>query len=508
MTNGKSDLNRDKITAKRLKIIRDVYNVTQEELLEVDGWRDIVGLTSDRGVRKWEAKGIPQKRISKVAKCFHLEPALLISSEEFMPDEKFQKIVESRKDKFDIDIKKINQELLESVVQKELGVGYPLLNDIKNELKKLINPILENLQGQKLLGIDNNITNDKKKVFGQYSKAVDKTKTVSELKISLEFLNKSIKLNGKYEDAYLARGIIYLANNNITNAQKDFRKVIELDQSRGIAHHYLTGTVIDEQTKAAIVLFFNRLMGTDPGNDLIDSEESGISFFDIDAKKNLQSLDQLIEIDKNLLPAYVMRAYIRLFVTYEIPGARKDFEKAVDIGKELFEINNDRIIGYYLKLAVLGNAFLSLFIKRYNDAMNFFDVAIEKMEKREPKIYYYYFRGNTLLKLNRYNEAIKDFSEVIEENKNDGYMRLSFFSRGVTLFKIDQYHDGIRDFRKIIESKKKEFFHLDFLISVILKEEIANALKIITENNEELFEDRSEFKELYELLNEFGLGSV
>jgi hypothetical protein len=82
-----------------------------------------------------------------------------------------------------------------------------------------------------------------------------------------------------------------------------------------------------------------------------------------------------------------MRAYIRLFVTYEIPGARKDFEKAVDIGKELFEINNDRIIGYYLKLAVLGNAFLFLFIKRYNDAMNFFDVAIEKMEEREPKIY-------------------------------------------------------------------------------------------------------------------------
>ncbi len=66
---------RNKLAGQRLKIAREAYALTQEDLPDyLEGWKKNVNIFDTKTIGVWEREGVPNKKITLVAECFKIEP--------------------------------------------------------------------------------------------------------------------------------------------------------------------------------------------------------------------------------------------------------------------------------------------------------------------------------------------------------------------------------------------------------------------------------------------------
>lgn len=83
------------IAGRRLRIAREILSETQESIVGLPNWKDIVDIYNPRTIGAWETKGVPENRLGKLADFFNIDPSLFYKED--IKDENFREIVGLRK---------------------------------------------------------------------------------------------------------------------------------------------------------------------------------------------------------------------------------------------------------------------------------------------------------------------------------------------------------------------------------------------------------------------------
>ncbi|EAY26656.1 tetratricopeptide repeat protein [Microscilla marina] len=185
-------------------------------------------------------------------------------------------------------------------------------------------------------------------------------------------LDKVLRLNDRYVEAYLAKGNIHLFRKNYDLALIDFTKAIRLDSSN---HHAFSGSGVAYQKLGKYT-------------------------------KALTEFNKAIALNKEAY-LYAERGDIyRLLGKHE--EALRDYDQSIALGNNNFT-------------PFEGKAFTLLSLKEYDKALAMFKLTLTKKIPADNKIYTYNNIGHTYYKMGKYAEALKHINYSLSKNNKNSY---------------------------------------------------------------------------------------
>lgn len=243
----------------------------------------------------------------------------------------------------------------------------------------------------------------------------------------------AIEHNPFITDAYELRGVTRQNLGKIKEAIEDYDKVLSmLPENRGILFNKALALEELKEYDAAKEAF-DELIRKHPRFDSGYLGRAKMYLATKDTTAAINDIDKALEINKNAVNAYVMRADIAI-------NSHKDYQQALNDMNEAIKLQ-PRYAGYFI-----NRAFLRHQTDDYYGAMSDYDYAVQL----DPlNIVALYNRALLRAEVHDYNRAIDDLNQVIALSPND-YRTL--YNRSIVLKEKGDYKDALRDVNKVIEA--------------------------------------------------------
>lgn len=245
--------------------------------------------------------------------------------------------------------------------------------------------------------------------------------------------SKALELNPFLTDAWEARGVARQNLGRDRDAIDDYRHALELlPRNRQIMFNM---AIAQQQTKsyeeadstyAELLRYYPNFANGYLGRARLRLEQA-------DTVAASSDIDKALELNRNSLNAYVMRADIAINSNGDYSSALADMNEAVKL--------QPRLAGLYI-----NRAFLRYHLDDYFGAMADYDYAIEL----EPlNVTALFNRGLLLAEVSANDRALNDFSKVLSLNPDD-YRAL--YNRAVIYGKKGEYAAATGDINRVIEA--------------------------------------------------------
>ena len=284
--------------------------------------------------------------------------------------------------------------------------------------------------------------------------------------LSIQYFNQVIQAKPYLAQPYFFRAIAKLNLEDYAGAQEDATLAIDRNpfitdayEVRGVARQNLGNTegAIEDYDKALSMLpenkgiLFNKALAEEELKHYDKAEECYAALlkahprFDSgyigrarlhlaqgDTVSAMNDLDHAIELNKNAINAYVIRADIAI-------KREKDYQRALDDMNEAIKLQ-PHYAGFFI-----NRAFLRYNLDDYFGAMADYDYALTL----DPMNAVAYFnRGLLLAEVHDNDRAIQDFTKVLQFNKDD-YRAL--FNRAMLYQQTNNFKLALADINKVVE---------------------------------------------------------
>ena len=247
---------------------------------------------------------------------------------------------------------------------------------------------------------------------------------------------QAIERNPFIVDAYQVRGIARQNLRNFEGAIADYTEGLRLSPEEKI---FLMNRAVcldevgrfDESQQS-----FDELLRLDPKND---RAYLGLAHLDLSRRDTTAALEHLshsLELSKNNVGAYVLRAEILMRAREDYAAALADMDEAIKL--------EPNFAGYFV-----NRAFMRYKLDDYFGAMADHDYAISI----DPSsIEAHFNRGLLHAEVGENNKAIDDFTTVLEA-EDDNFMAL--YNRALLYFNTGQYHKAVADYDRVLAKYPK-----------------------------------------------------
>lgn len=336
----------------------------------------------------------------------------------------------------------VDTSMLEERVRKQLQDRTHLtqLKDTQKREKELLQKVAQLEEENRNLTAKNQSTEKLKKEFQKTSQgltAVDWFNKTSALwvggkftdpKKTIEFLNKAIKLQPDYANAYISRGNAYINLGQHKQAIEDYNKAISLQadnvygyNNRGAAYNKL-----GQQQRA--IEDYNKAIRLQP-DDAVVYHNRGLAYNNLGQYQlAIEDYNDALRLQPDLVETYGSRALAYLNLD-QYQFAIDDFNKSIRLKP------NDAF-------PYVNRGFAYNKLGKYQLAIDDFNKAIRL---KADLAMAYVNRGCAYSALEQYQVAIKDFNEAIRLQPD---LALAYMSRGAVYLNNENNKFGCRDLQK------------------------------------------------------------
>lgn len=252
----------------------------------------------------------------------------------------------------------------------------------------------------------------------------------------------AIERNPFITDAYEVRGVALQNMGKLEEAVADYDKALSLlPENKGILFNK---ALAEEELKNydTAQKCYSQLLKAHPRFDSGYIGRARLYLAQGDTISALADLDKAIELNKNAINAYVIRADISI-------KREKDYERALEDMNEAIKLQ-PHYAGFFI-----NRAFLRYNLDDYFGAMADYDYAISL----DPtNVVAYFNRGLLLAEVHGNDRAIQDFTKVLQLNTDD-YRAL--LNRSRLYEETGNYNLAIEDLNKVI-ARFPDFYGLYF----------------------------------------------
>lgn len=252
----------------------------------------------------------------------------------------------------------------------------------------------------------------------------------------------AIERNPFITDAYEVRGVALQNMGRLEEAVADYDKALSmLPENKGILFNK---ALAEEELKNYDIAqeCYTQLLKAHPRFDSGYIGRARLYLAQCDTVSALADLDKAIELNKNAINAYVIRADISI-------KREKDYQRALEDMNEAIKLQ-PHYAGFFI-----NRAFLRYNLDDYFGAMADYDYAISL----DPtNVVAYFNRGLLLAEVHGNDRAIQDFSKVLQINADD-YRAL--LNRSLLYEETGNYKLAIEDINKVI-NQFPDFYGLYF----------------------------------------------
>lgn len=246
-------------------------------------------------------------------------------------------------------------------------------------------------------------------------------------------VSTAIEHNPFITDAYELRGVTRQNLGKIKEAVEDYDKALSiLPENRGILFNKaLALEELNDYGKARDA--FDALIKHHPRFDSGYLGRAKLYLSLKDTASAVKDIDKALELNKNAVNGYVMRADIAINSHGDYQQALADMDEAIKL--------QPRYAGYFI-----NRAFLRHQTDDYYGAMSDYDYAVQLDPLNAVALYN---RALLRAEVHDYNRAIDDLNQVIALHPND-YRTL--YNRAIVLKEKGDYNDALKDVNKVIEA--------------------------------------------------------
>lgn len=252
----------------------------------------------------------------------------------------------------------------------------------------------------------------------------------------------AIERNPFITDAYEVRGVALQNMGRLEEAVADYDKALSmLPENKGILFNK---ALAEEELKNYDIAqeCYTQLLKAHPRFDSGYIGRARLYLAQCDTVSALADIDKAIELNKNAINAYVIRADISI-------KREKDYQRALEDMNEAIKLQ-PHYAGFFI-----NRAFLRYNLDDYFGAMADYDYAISL----DPtNVVAYFNRGLLLAEVHGNDRAIQDFSKVLQINADD-YRAL--LNRSLLYEETGNYKLAIEDINKVI-NQFPDFYGLYF----------------------------------------------
>ncbi|GEM_PF-3177201 len=264
----------------------------------------------------------------------------------------------------------------------------------------------------------------------------------SEYQEALAYLDKTIKADPAYSNAYLLRAEVYYEQENYDKVISDLDRAFEIEQTFSSflnKYHILKAKTYIQQNKLEDAeKTYEDLLALEDYNSEAYFELGNLQFLMDQPTEALISINKAVKIDPKIAKFYAARAYFTQKSYTIFPGDKRYKAVNDDFNLALYlEPNNYEF--YKLR---------SEFMRKMGqevEALNDYNKMIELSPEEN---FAYTERGVLKMHEEKYIEAIEDFSSSIELFPGDAD---NFKYRGLCHHNLREYYDAYNDFSKSIE---------------------------------------------------------
>lgn len=242
----------------------------------------------------------------------------------------------------------------------------------------------------------------------------------------------AIERNPYITDAWEVRGVARQNQGKSKDAIADYNHALELlPDNRGILFNKALAQE-DAADYDGARESFDRLMVVYPGFDGAYMGRARLNMITGDTVAAKADLDKALELNRNAVNAYVMRADIAI-------NSNEDFESALADMNEAIKLQ-PRYAGYFI-----NRAFLRYRLDDYFGAMADYDYAVN-LDPLNPVGWFN--RGLLRAEVSDNDRAIQDFSEVLKLERDDAR---ALYNRAMLYRETHQWDKAIADIDRVIE---------------------------------------------------------
>lgn len=243
----------------------------------------------------------------------------------------------------------------------------------------------------------------------------------------------ALERNPYIADAYEVRGVARQMMGRLKDAISDYSHALDLlPQNRGILFNK---ALAEEELKdyESAKVTYSTLLKAYPrfANGYVGRAKLNLAV--ADTTNAISDLDKALDIDKNLVNAYILRADIAL-------NRQKDYSLALSDMNEAIKLQ-PRNAGLFI-----NRAFLRYNLDDYFGAMSDYDYAIS-LDPLNPVSYFN--RGLLRAEVHDRDRAISDFSKVLEYNPDD---YRSLYNRSMLYRETGNYNAALADLNKVVDA--------------------------------------------------------
>lgn len=243
----------------------------------------------------------------------------------------------------------------------------------------------------------------------------------------------AIERNPFITDAYELRGVSRQNLGKTDEAITDYDQALSmLPENKGILFNKALAQESVKDYDAAEKSFAT-LLESHPGFDGGYIGRAKLRMAAKDTVGAINDIDKALELNKNAVNAYVMRADIAI-------NRNQDYKQALDDMNEAIRLQ-PHYAGYFI-----NRAFLRYKLDDYFGAMSDYDYSLQL----DPLNYMaLYNRALLRAEVHDYNRAVDDLNQVLTL-KTDDYRAL--YNRAIIYRELGDYHKAIADINKVIEA--------------------------------------------------------
>ncbi|MDE6438926.1 MAG: tetratricopeptide repeat protein, partial [Muribaculaceae bacterium] len=242
----------------------------------------------------------------------------------------------------------------------------------------------------------------------------------------------AIERNPFIADAYEVRGVARQNRGKFAGAVEDYDSALRLlPKNRGLLFNKALAQQALHLPDSALNSF-NMLLAQFPGFENGYLGRARLMLETGDTVKAREDIDKALGLNKNLAPAYLLRADIAINADHDFPAALSDMNEAIRL--------QPREAGLYI-----NRAFLRYNTDDYGGAMDDYDYALQLDPLSVPATYN---RGLLRMEVRDFDNAVKDFTRVLELDPED---YRSLYNRAVIYSEKHDIKRAMADVDKLVD---------------------------------------------------------
>ena len=241
--------------------------------------------------------------------------------------------------------------------------------------------------------------------------------------------------------AHFGLGKIYSLQGNVTEANRCFKKVIELDTTSNLANH-AKRALVTEYTSTSTVMAMAMEASGSQDVDAIDAGElhdlyvegyTAYLFGDYEKSTRLYGTYLKVKAKDDYVWSSLGEAYLRL-------GKPKEASSAF---KAAIKINANKAL-YYKQLAIAFD-----FLSQSKDVLQTIEVAAS-LGKKDSTLFTIW--GKNLIKCERYDDAVKKLSKALKMNKSNISAE---YHLALAYIKCNKKDEAVEHLHRVLQAKVK-----------------------------------------------------